>query len=196
MAAGRDHPVDQHRRRWRRPHTGRWVWWALPAVLCVAADLASTAWARASLSSSRPRVFMGGLVDLRLVANRGAAFGLGSGHETLVEAAAAALLAALIVIARGQSPLVAAGLGAALGGGLGNLSVRLTGPDGPLHSPVVDWIHLSFYPETFNLADVAIRAGLLIAALGLIAGRTRRRARPATRHRNRADTPAAETAPG
>ncbi len=138
----------------------------------------------------------GGLVDLRLVANRGAAFGLGSGHETLVEAAAAALLAALIVIARGQSPLVAAGLGAALGGGLGNLSVRLTGPDGPLHSPVVDWIHLSFYPETFNLADVAIRAGLLIAALGLIAGRTRRRARPATRHRNRADTPAAETAPG
>ncbi|MGC8514098.1 MAG: signal peptidase II [Acidimicrobiales bacterium] len=157
---------------------GRWVWWALPAVLCATADLASTAWARASLSSSRPRVFMGGLVDLRLVANRGAAFGLGSGHETLVELAAVIFLGALIVVARSQPPLVAAGLGFALGGGLGNLAVRLAGPKGPLQSPVIDWIHLSFYPETFNLADVAIRAGLLIAALGLIAGRKPRYVAP------------------
>jgi len=164
-------------------------------MVCVAADLASTAWARAMLSPSRPRMLLGGSVELRLVANRGAAFGLGSGHETLVEVAAAALLAALTVIARNQPPLVAAGLGAALGGGLGNLSVRLAGPDGPLHSPVVDWIHLSFYPETFNLADVAIRAGLLAAAVGLLADRKRRRAGPAARHRARADTPAAGSSP-
>lgn len=165
-------------------------------MLCVAADLASTAWARSMLSPSRPRILLGGSVELRLVTNRGAAFGLGTGHETLVEIAAAALLAALALIARNQPPLVAVGLGATLGGGLGNLSVRLTGPDGPLHSPVVDWIHLSFYPETFNLADVAIRAGLLAAAIGLVADRKRRRARPATRHRDRSDAPTAETAPG
>ena len=30
----------------------------------------------------------------------------------------------------------------------------------------VDWLHLSFYGPTFNLADVWLRAGLLIAVTG------------------------------
>jgi len=190
MDAGDAHRVNQPRRQSSR----RWLWWALPAVLCMAADLVSTVWARAMLSPSRPRMLLGGLVELRLVTNGGAAFGLGSGHETLVEVAAVALLAALSVIARNQPPLVAAGLGAALGGGLGNLFVRLAGSDGPLHSPVVDWIHLSFYPETFNLADVAIRAGLLAAAIGLIADR-RRRPGSTTQHLARTDTPLSDSFP-
>ena len=30
----------------------------------------------------------------------------------------------------------------------------------------MDWLHLSFYVPTFNLADVWLRGGLLIAAAG------------------------------
>jgi len=177
----------------RCPRRARWPWWTVPAMLSVAVDLASTAWARAYLSPAHPSAFIGGLVELRLVANHGAAFGLGSGRETLVETAAAALLAVLLVVARTQPPLVSAGLGTALGGGLGNLLVRLTGPEGPLRSPVVDWIHVSFYPETFNLADVAIRAGLLAAAVALLANQTRRRAEPTTQYRARTGTSAGKS---
>jgi lipoprotein signal peptidase len=32
-----------------------------------------------------------------------------------------------------------------------------------LHGGVVDWLHVSFYGPTFNLADVWLRAGALIA---------------------------------
>jgi len=50
-------------------------------------------------------------------------------------------------------------LGAALavGGGLGNLADRLFRPPGGLHGAVIDWIHVSFYAPTFNLADVWLR---------------------------------------
>jgi lipoprotein signal peptidase len=33
-----------------------------------------------------------------------------------------------------------------------------------MHGGVVDWLHLSFYGPTFNLADVWLRGGLLVAA--------------------------------
>lgn len=141
--------------------------------MALAADLASTAWATAHLSAGRGHQLLGGFVVLRLVANHGAAFGLGAGHETLVEVVEIAALAALAVLGRRQAPVVAVGLGAAFGGGLGNLVVRLLGPRGPLASPVVDWIHVAFYPATFNLADVAIRGGLLVAAAAVLARRRR-----------------------
>jgi lipoprotein signal peptidase len=34
---------------------------------------------------------------------------------------------------------------------------------------VIDWIHVAFYPATFNLADVAIRLGALIAVIAVLA---------------------------
>lgn len=150
-------------------------WLMLAAAVALVADLLSTAWARVALSRGGPRELLGGLVVLRILRNTGAAFGIGAAHEPLIEVAVALALVILLVVARHQPPLVAGGLGAALGGGLGNLVVRLTGADGPLHSPVIDWIHLSFYPPTFNLADVAIRAGVLVALLGLVVEAARAR---------------------
>jgi lipoprotein signal peptidase len=32
-----------------------------------------------------------------------------------------------------------------------------------LHGGVVDWIHVSFYGPTFNLADLWLRGGILVA---------------------------------
>lgn len=147
---------------------GRW-WWVLAAATACVADLGTSAWARGHLSPAHAQVLLGGLVDLRLVVNHGAAFGLWSGHETLVEVAEIGALVALALLgARSRVPLVGAGLGAAFGGGLANLAVRVLGPGGPRHAPVVDWIHVSFYPETFNLADVAIRLGIVMAVAGTV----------------------------
>jgi lipoprotein signal peptidase len=43
---------------------------------------------------------------------------------------------------------------------------RLTRPPGALHGGVVDWIQIRVYGPTFNLADIWLRAGVLIAAGG------------------------------
>jgi hypothetical protein len=38
---------------------------------------------------------------------------------------------------------------------------------------VVDWIHVAVYPATFNLADLAIRAGAIGAVVALLGIRVR-----------------------
>jgi signal peptidase II len=118
---------------------------------------------------------LGGVIVLHIVYNTGAAFGLGQGHEWLVEAGEVLLLAVLGVLLCNTTPVTRVGVALAIGGGVGNLLVRLTGPDGPFNSPVVDWIHLSFYPATFNLADVALRIGVIVAILGFIFDNWRQR---------------------
>ena len=137
------------------------------AVLAVAADVATKAWALSRLSGGRDITAAGGLIRLRLVINHGAAFGLGAGYEPLLS-----VIALLGVILLGTWALRASGraegAGAALAaaGAAANLIDRLTRPPGFLHGGVVDWLHLSFYGPTFNLADVWLRGGLLIALAG------------------------------
>jgi signal peptidase II len=119
-----------------------------------------------------------GLVSLRLVRNTGASFGIGSGHPLLITLTAAAILAvAVALLLRTSSRAVALSLAAVAGGAAGNLADRLFRAPGLGRGAVVDWIHVSFYPPTFNLADVAIRLGALIAVIALIAPQltTRRR---------------------
>jgi len=115
-----------------------------------------------------------GLLRLRLVINHGAAFGLGAGLEPLLSVVAllgVVLLGAWAVRAAGRAEGVGAALATA--GAAGNLFDRLTRPPGVLHGGVVDWLHVSFYGPTFNLADVWLRAGLLIAAAGWLWRRRR-----------------------
>ena len=104
---------------------------------------------------------------LQLVANRGAAFGIGSGHETVVAVVSLVLIIALGVWAvRASTAAERIGAWLAVGGGLGNLLDRVIRPPGGLHGAVTDWIHVFFYGPTFNLADVWLRGGLLIAVIG------------------------------
>jgi lipoprotein signal peptidase len=49
----------------------------------------------------------------------------------------------------------------------------------PGRGAVVDWIHVAWYPATFNLADVAIRAGAIGAALAMLGAQARLRRRGA-----------------
>jgi len=139
------------------------------AVLAVAADVATKAWALSRLSGGRDIAVAGGLVRLRLVINHGAAFGLGASLEPLLSVVAllsVVLLATWAVRAAGRAEGAGAALAAA--GAAGNLIDRLARPPGFLHGGVVDWLHLSFYGPTFNLADIWLRAGLLLAVAGWI----------------------------
>lgn len=147
-----------------RLHVGTW----LLVVAVAGLDLVSKAQAQATL---RPLPASGHRAWLRfgLVINRGATFGVGANHPWAVvglSAVALLLLAAWLTVAVGRVRRL--GLALILGGGLGNLVDRFA------HGAVTDWIHVSFYPATFNLADVAIRAGLSILLVELLVAGLRR----------------------
>jgi signal peptidase II len=136
------------------------------AVLGVAADAATKAWAVSRLSGGRDIDVPGGVLRLQLVLNHGASFGLGSGTEPLLAAAgfvAVILLGTWAVRTSGRTERFGAALATA--GAAGNLIDRLFRAPSVLHGGVVDWLHLSFYGPTFNLADVWLRVGLLIAII-------------------------------
>ena len=151
------------------------------AVLVLAADQVSKALAVAAAPSGS----RGGLVRAGLVRNTGASFGIGTGYPVLITMAAAAVLAAAVIwLARTRRPGAALCLAAVAGGAAGNLADRLLRSPGPGRGAVVDWIHVAGYPATFNLADVAIRAGAAGALVAMLtAGRrkTRRTATPGRR---------------
>ena len=137
------------------------------AVLAVAADVATKAWALSALRAGHRITTAGGLVRLQLVINHGAAFGLAAGYEPLLTVAAivgTVLLGTWAARAAGGAERAGAALAAA--GAAGNLIDRLIRPPAVLHGGVVDWLHLWFYGPTFNLADVWLRGGLLIAVGG------------------------------
>lgn len=143
------------------------LWSAVVAVPGVAADVASKAWALSRLSDGRDITVAGGLIRLQLVINHGASFGLGAGYEPLLAVVAfigMALLGTWAVRASSRAERLGAALAAA--GAAGNLIDRLIRAPAMLHGGVVDWLHVSFYGPTFNLADVWLRGGLLIALVG------------------------------
>ena len=143
------------------------LWCAVVAVLGVTADAASKGWALSRLSGGRDITLAGGLMRLQLVINHGASFGLGASYEPLLAVAAFVgmiLLGAWAVRAASWAERLGAAL--AMAGAAGNLLDRLARPPAVLHGGVVDWLHVSFYGPSFNLADIWLRGGLLIAVGG------------------------------
>ncbi|MGV8964639.1 MAG: signal peptidase II [Cellulomonas sp.] len=132
------------------------AWWrtALVVIGVAAADLLSKAWAL----GSEPTTSTTGLVQLRHVTNSGASFGWG---EQIPAVVLALVVVASVAVgwwwAKASGPVERVAVAAILGGALGNLADRI--PDGA----VTDWVHVGWYPATFNLADVAIRGGLVAA---------------------------------
>lgn len=127
----------------------------------VALDAATKAWAR-NLPATTGRSW------IRVVHNPGAAFGFGAYAPTLMSAVAVAVAAGIVVVLlRAGRPAVALSLAAVIGGGLANVLDRVS------HGDVTDWIHLPWYPPSFNLADVAVRAGVILALLTMLPARRR-----------------------
>jgi signal peptidase II len=136
--------------------------WGLAGALCafvIALDQGAKALVEHNLVPGEDVDVLGPL-SLTLSHNRGVAFGLaGGGGDGLVLLAVAALAFIGLVFARDPTRpgmWVAAGLVA--GGALGNLIDRLRTGE------VTDYVDLPLWPP-FNLADVAIVAGVALLAL-------------------------------
>jgi signal peptidase II len=140
------------------------LWSAGVAVAGLAADVATKAWALSALRHGHRITVAGGVLRLQLVINHGAAFGVAAGYEpflVVVGLAGMILLGLWAVMASSMAERSGAALAAA--GAAGNVLDRLTRPPSAFHGGVVDWLHVSFYGPTFNLADLCLRGGVLLA---------------------------------
>jgi signal peptidase II len=114
---------------------------------------------------------IGGWLWFRLATNSGATLGLLRGHNLLFLSVSALLVGAVVVILlRGgaSNALAAAALGAVAGGTSSNLLDRIR------LGSVIDFIEVHAWPTTFNLADAAIRIGVVVFVLALLLGLRRR----------------------
>lgn len=115
-----------------------------------------------------------GLLAVRLVRNTGASFGLGAGHPVLVTLVSAVVIAVVsVILIRTRSKAASLFLAAVLGGALGNLADRFFRSPGLGRGAVIDWIHLQWYPPSFNIADLAIRVGVIGAVAAMLSHRVR-----------------------
>ena len=148
----------------RRALPGRLVGvgWAAVAVAILVCDQATKGIAVAALSD---RVIDLGFMDLRLVRNPNAAFGIPgfSGMFPIV----ALVVVVMIVRALPETDRLslAAGYGLLTGGAFGNAIDRIARYPGPPNGHVVDFFDLRWFP-VFNIADSAIVCGAI--ALGLL----------------------------
>jgi signal peptidase II len=160
------------------------------ALLAVAADQVSKAWARHHLSGGRTVDVVGDFLRLQLIGNPGAAFSVGEG-KTIVFTLLAAVFVILIAIVapRVTSRVWALALGLIWGGAAGNLIDRLIRPPAFARGRVTDFIAYSHW-FIGNVADIAIALGaviLVIAAIrGVGPGLVRRRSGGARRPQKRA----------
>ena len=132
------------------------------AGLVVAADQGLKALVEANIALGEDRDLLGP-IQLTHVGNEGVAFGLAGDGGVLVllltMVALGAILAVFALSAERRGMWVAMGLLA--GGAAGNLADRARA------GAVTDYIDLPAWPA-FNLADIAITAGVAILALGLL----------------------------
>ena len=116
----------------------------------------------------------GGLLTVRLVRNTGASFGVGAGHPVLVMLVSAVLIAVVaVLLTRTASKVAALFLAAVAGGALGNFADRLFRSPGLGRGAVIDWIHLAWYSPSFNVADIAVRAGAVGVVVVMLGTRAR-----------------------
>jgi signal peptidase II len=111
-------------------------------------------------------------LDLALRWNRGISFSLfvqdsTAGHMTLLGLTIAAVALLVWWLSNCHTILAAAGLGAIIGGALGNAFDRL------VHGAVVDFLDLHPFGQhlfVFNLADAAINIGVSLLVIDLMFG--------------------------
>jgi signal peptidase II len=140
------------------------------AAILLVFDQVTKAWAEAHLDLLTPRPLIGDVLQLNLLYNSGAAWGMGSGATPIVTVLQFLIAAGVVVFAirSVRSRWYAVALGLVLGGALGNIHDRLLRPPSPFHGEVVDFLMLPHWP-VFNVADAAVVAGaVLIVLLGII----------------------------
>jgi signal peptidase II len=147
----------------------RYKLFLIVAAIAFAADQITKIWARAALEYGAPATkVIENFFELRLSFNTGAAFGLLSGTTgarvllTLVGVIACGVIVLLLRKARDDQPWTTWAFGLVAGGALGNVVDRA------LFGKVTDFIVWRWYERewpTFNIADAALVAGVLILLL-------------------------------
>jgi signal peptidase II len=136
----------------------------ITAVLALAADQAHKYWMIAVYGiKETDRIVVTPFFDLVMLWNPGISYGLlpqgsATGRIILMAVSLAAVIALFIWIGNAATRLVAISLGLIVGGALGNVADRL------VHGAVADFFsfHVAgFYWYVFNIADVAITAGVI-----------------------------------
>jgi lipoprotein signal peptidase len=169
---------EQALREYRPPY----LFLAVVAVVSLAADLATKAWAEHRLDGAgafRPVELIPGHLDFVLAKNRGGAWGLlqdtpESVRRPFFLVVSFLAIAFIVSLYRRLAPTQHAlrwGLPLVLGGALGNLVDRIR------YSHVIDFIHAHMrwggrdhsWP-TFNVADIAICVGVGLMALDMFGG--------------------------
>lgn len=153
----------QNTRSGHRSGAARRAQWlpTLTATGVLLLDVVSKLWARAHLSAA---VATHTDLQFAVVTNRGAAWSLGSTSPSWVfgaELAGTAAVAWWLSTRTTVAERVA--VATALGGAIANLIDRLG------HGAVTDWIRVAPYPAYFNVADVAVRGGLITALILAVA---------------------------
>ncbi|MFF4605497.1 signal peptidase II [Streptomyces sp. NPDC001339] len=128
-------------------------------------DLVSKMLVVAKLEHHDPIQIVGTLLQLRVIRNRGAAFGIGEALTIFLTIIAAAVIVVIARIARKLYSLPwALALGLLLGGAFGNLTDRVFRSPGIFEGAVVDFIAPAHF-AVFNLADSAIVCGGILIVI-------------------------------
>lgn len=147
------------------------------AVVVYAADQLSKMWVLNNLTEGVSSPVLGDFLQFYFVRNPGAAFSLASGSTWVFSILAAVVTVVIIYFARKiRSIAWAVVFGLLLGGTLGNLTDRLTRPNGEGviefgHGLVVDFISTPWMmPAIYNVADIAIVSSMCLFVILTLAG--------------------------
>lgn len=149
------------RAAWRGPSAGRWVAFAILALVVVIIDQLSKAWVAGELTPGDGMVVIPDLLNIVYGRNSGILFGL-LPQSAPAFAIVSMGVTALIVVYHakaGRGIVTTMALGLLLGGAIGNLLDRLN------HGHVIDWVDmgiggLRFW--TYNVADACITTSILL----------------------------------
>lgn len=147
-------------RTWLKPFDPRLVAYALAYASCILIVDQYTKWMILNVIMNPPQIVpVMPLVTFDLHWNRGVTFGLLYNHYKFVPYLFALLSMAIIGwlltwLWRTRHRLVGLGIGLIVGGAIGNVIDRFR------FGAVVDFIHVSFYPWIFNVADSAVVIGV------------------------------------
>jgi signal peptidase II len=128
-------------------------------------DLSSKLFVVAHLEHHAPVEVFGTWLQLEVIRNRGAAFGVGQAMTVVFTVIAAVVIVVIARLARKlYSAPWAVALGLLLGGALGNLTDRVFRSPGNLQGAVVDFIAPAHF-AVFNLADSSIVCGGILIVI-------------------------------
>ncbi|MDO4731080.1 MAG: signal peptidase II [Clostridia bacterium] len=135
------------------------------AAIVIVSDQATKLWAVQTLKDSADIQAIPYILSFTYVENRGAAFGMGQNLRWLFVAVSIVFIVIFCIALfkyKRQNLMVSISAGLILGGTVGNLIDRV------LNGYVVDFLQLSFFPPTCNIADYSLTIGVVLLVIYML----------------------------